>query len=175
MNLLFIIAVIVLFLASLLFIVPLRIIFNLNTDKEKIALDMLWLYPLLKAAVVNEDAVLTLTVYLLGLKIYKRVLKSGNGKSGRMDFVRQVELTDIRVQGSYGFKDPFVTGIACGILNMASQFTDTGVLNCSPDFAAGSDYIRIKGTANLNMGSVLAERIRSYRANSRKPASYQTR
>lgn len=166
MSLILLILLIVFVLAVLLFTIAMKIIFTFNSDKSNMNLTLLWLYPFLKAAVTNEGNGLLLTVYLLNKSIYKRPLKARRQKANNMEMIKQVHPTDVAVNASYGFRDPFLTGVACGAFNIASQFINIDSIRQNPDFVTDNDYIYVDATARVNLGSAL---LNLYRAHNDEP------
>ncbi|MCX8130956.1 MAG: hypothetical protein N3I35_12770 [Clostridia bacterium] len=168
MNIVLTLLAVVIFLVILLFITALRIIFTFNSDKENINLTLLWLYPFLKAVITNEGPKLMLSVYLLNRNIMKRELGVGKSKirANKLELIRQVKTTDANVSVSYGFRDPFITGVACGAINIASQFINIDSVNQNPDFVADNDYIYVDATAKVNLGSALLNLYRTHKNSS---------
>jgi hypothetical protein len=163
MSLLLTMLIIASILLVLVFVVALRIIFTFNSDNADMHLTLLWLYPFLKAVVTNEDTDMVLTVYLFKKSIIKKTLRKRETKeaANNMDIIRQVHPRDINVHAAYGFKDPFVTGVACGAINIASQFINIDSIQQDPDFVTDEDYFSINATAKVNLGSAL---VNLYRA-----------
>ena len=162
MVLVSIILLILLIPVILLFTVALRVKIVFDTCKTNLNMTFLWLHSWLKGLVTIEDTKPMLTLYLLNKKIFKRKLfkekvKSSKGKLKGMDFVKLVDSRDVHVNAQYGFRDPFTTGIACGAINVASQFININVdsINQMPDFATENDYIYLDANAKVNIGSTL--------------------
>lgn len=168
MSLLLVLLVLVSVLLLLLFIVTLRIIFTFNSDRANMNLTLLWLYPFLKAVVTNEENNMVLTVYLFKKSIMRRVLKKGEKKTNNMDLVKQVNPKDVNIHASYGFKDPFLTGVACGAINVASQFINIDSIQQDPDFVTDKDYIYLDATAKVNLGSALVNLYKARNGNPNK-------
>lgn len=146
---------VVIILILLLFLIMSRIKLVLNTEKAEMNMTLLWLSPLLKAIVVMEDARPVLRVYLLNKVVYKKVIRKGKKSEKRMELVQLAEPKDVHVDVRYGFSDPFSTGIACGVIQIASQFINIDSVDQTPDFLAASDYIYLNATAKVNLGSTL--------------------
>ncbi len=163
MSVVYILVIILLLLAVLLFNVALKVIFVFNTDKENLTLTLLWLYPFMKSTITKELSGFTLTIYLLNKKVYAKALaskKGGNTRKG-LRLIKAVKPTDVHVNTKYGFRDPFMTGVACGAVNAASQLISIDSLQQNPDFTADNDYIYLNATAKVNVGSTLVNLLRT--------------
>lgn len=161
MTLLFIILAVVLALGLVLLAATLKIIFTFNSDRTDMNLTLSLFYPFLKAVITNESG-LILTVYLLNKSIFTRELKPGDSKPGKMDLIKRVRPTDINVYTSYGFRDPAITGVACGAIGIASQFFNIRSLYQDPDFVSDNDYIYVNASAKLKIWSALVNIYRAY-------------
>jgi hypothetical protein len=155
MVLLYLILLIAVILIILLFTVALKVKVVFDTYKTSLNMILLWLHSFLKAFVTIEDTKPMLTLYLLNKKLFKRRLKTGKGNLKSMDMVKVVDYRDVHVNASYGFRDPFTTGITCGAINAALQFINIDSINQMPDFATENDYICLDASANVNVGSSL--------------------
>lgn len=158
MILLYILLVIVLLLVILLFTVASKINLNFNTANSDMHLTLRWLYPLLNSVISWEDNRFVLTVYLFSKRILtKQINRKQN--AGNRNILRRLKPTDIYVNTQYGFRDPFLTGLACTLVNMVSQFFNVQSLCQKPDFLATNDYISLNATAKLNLGNSLMKLI----------------
>lgn len=145
----------------LLFKIFLQIQLQYDSRKtEDINLTLLWLDPLIKAFVTIEDTKIILNLYLLRKLILKRTLKRDKQKNIELKYLRLSQPKDVHVHVNYGFHDPFTTGIAWGIINLASEFVNIDYLDQAPNFLADNDYIYLHATANVNVGSTLLKMIR---------------
>ena len=155
MNLMFLTFMIIAIFILLLFLVALRIKLVFDSDKSDINMTLLWLNSLFKALVTIEDTKPILTLYLFNKRIFKRTFKKGENKPRGMELIKLTNPKDIHVNAYYGFRDPFTTGIACGAINIASQFINIDAINHTPDFMTINDYIYLDATAKVNLGSTL--------------------
>ena len=149
----------VLLLVVLLFAVRSKIALVMDSTSSDIHITMYWLYPLLKSEVKKERDALVLAVYLMNKRILTRELdgRLKGKKNGRA--LRSLEPTDIHVDARYGFRDPFVTGLAVSAVTLVSEFLRVESLEQSPDFLTASDYFRLNATARLNLGNSLLKLI----------------
>lgn len=161
MTLLFSILSVVLVLIILLFLVALRIKFIFNTDNSQMYITLFWLNPFVNAFINIENTVPVVKIYIFKQLIFTKELKRGKNKHGGMELVKISNPKDIHVNVSYGFKDPFTTGIVCVVMNIASQIVNIDSINYTPDFIPSNDYICLDATAKVNVGTTLINLIRS--------------
>ena len=166
MIILYILAAIILIFIYLIFAAAMQVFFTINSQDEDFKIIMLWLYPLLKAVVTLENENIVLKVYLFKKQLLKKELMHKDGKSTKRHFdlrlLKEVQPWDIHLNAAYGFRDPFFTGIACGVINIAAGCLDTASLEHSPDFAADTNYININAGARINPGTALVNIYRAY-------------
>jgi hypothetical protein len=145
----------------LTFTAVLKIVFTLDTRKENINLTLLWLYPFLLITAESNNTVPLLTIYLFNKKIYGKELNTRKTGTKNNELVKAVSPTDMHFNVSYGFRDPFVTGVTCGAIYAASEYIRFASIEQSPDFIADSDYIYMNATAKVNIGNTLIHYIKS--------------
>lgn len=139
----------------LLFTKYLKVKVVFDTYKADLNMTLSWLHSFLKALVTIEDTKPMLTLYLLNKKLFKRKLTTGKRKRSGLDLIRLIDSRDIHVNAYYGFRDPFTTGITCGVINVVSQFIKVDSLRQLPDFTTVNDYIHLDASAKVNLGSTL--------------------
>lgn len=148
----------VLLIVVLLFTVNSKINLILDSASSDVHLTLFWLYPLVKSVVRRNGDKLLMTFYLLNKRILSREISTGPklpAKSG----ISRLDPTDIYVEASYGFSDPFVTGLAISAVALAGEFFRVESLQQRPDFLADRDYFSLNATAKLNLGSSLMKLI----------------
>jgi hypothetical protein len=155
MTLLLVLLAIVLLLIILLFTVKSRVNLIFDSTNSDMHLTLLWLYPLLKSVIKRVDNRLIMTVYLLNKRIYNREVKNNQNEYSSKSAIKSLNPTDIHVDTSYGFRDPFVTGLAGSAITLVSEFFNVESLHQRPDYLAISDYINLDATAKLNLGRSL--------------------
>ncbi|NJD01594.1 MAG: hypothetical protein FIA99_03085 [Ruminiclostridium sp.] len=172
MIFLYILLSIILLFIYLLFAAAMQVLFSFNTDKEDVSITILWLFPFLKAIVTVKNENPILTVFLFKKKVFEKELMPGGHERTKshlsLKLVRQVQPWDIHVNAAYGFRDPSVTGIACGAVNIATRFINIDSIEHSPDFMADKNYISIDAAAKLNPGATLVNLSRAYIYDSRR-------
>ncbi len=161
MGLVFFILLFALTIILLAFLIDLKIKLVFNSEKSDIKMSLLWLSPLIKAFVSMKNSLPILNIYLFNRLVLKKTIKRRNKKSRDMNLVQLVNPRDIHVDVQYGFKDPFETGIACGVINIASQFINIDSIKQTPDFVSTDDYIYLDATAKVNLGTALVNFFKS--------------
>jgi hypothetical protein len=155
MALLFILLMLALLLTILLFTVTSKISFTFDSTNSDVHLTLLWLYPFIRSVITRGDNGFVLTVYLLNKRILTRQIKQKQNLYGNKTALKSLNPTDIHVNTQYGFRDPFVTGLACSVVSAVSQFFNVESLQQRPDFLAVNDYVNLDATAKLNLGHSL--------------------
>ena len=159
MALLLILLTLVLLLIVLLFTVKSKVDFIFNSTESDMHLTLFWLYPLLRSVIARENNSFILTIYLLNKKVLTKQINRKKNVSGNESILKGLNPTDIHVNTQYGFRDPFVTGLACSAVIMVSEFFNVESLQQKPDFLAINDYINMDATAKLNLGNSLMKLI----------------
>lgn len=157
MVLLLILVSIVLLLSILLFTVRSKVNLIFDSTNSDMHFTLSWLSPLLKSVVERVDNGLVMRVYLLNKRILTRKINSRQREYINRSAIRSLNPTDIHVDTRYGFRDPFVTGLACSTITLVSEFFKVESLYQRPDFLAISDYISLDATAKLNLGRSLVK------------------
>lgn len=162
MGLIYLILVIAILLIMLLFIFAVRIKLVFDSYETRVYMTLLWLEPFIKARIVIGNYKPMIAIYLFNMRIYKNELKKMKAmkkKDGNIRLVKFASTTDVNIYIKYGFKDPFITGITCGAINMASQFLNIDSFVNFPDFITEDDYIYFDATANINIGKTFIKLI----------------
>ncbi|HYF84715.1 MAG TPA: hypothetical protein VEB00_17060 [Clostridia bacterium] len=159
MVLLLILLTLLLLLVVLLFTVKSKVDFIFNSTNSDMHVTLFWLYPLLRSVIARENNGLILTVYLLNKRILTKQLNRKQNVSGKESILKSLNPTDIHVDTQYGFRDPFVTGLACSAIPLVSEFFNVESLHQKPDFLAINDYVNLDATARLNLGHSLMKLI----------------
>ena len=155
------IILVLLLIAVLIFTVAANVIFEFDSLKEDMSLAIIWIYPFLKAVVTKKDQSPYVTVYLFNKSIFSKQLNTG--KKPKYDLKRLASIVkpfDVRLNTGYSLGDPFMTGVACGAINMASQFINIDSIEQNPDFTSVNDYICVDATAKVNIGRAIVNFIK---------------
>lgn len=165
MKLILVVLLIAAVLILLLFTLASKVKLVLDTYKSNANMKVFWLHSILKALITMENSTPVVTIYLFNKRLFKRKLKPRNGKVNGLEYFKIARPREIHVDARYGFRDPFTTGVACGALNIASQFINIDSMEHSPDFTAMNDYIYLNADAKVNLGRAFVKFLR-LRANS---------
>lgn len=161
MNVIYTVLLILLFLVILLFTVVMKIVFTMDTKNENVKLVLFWLYPFVKIVAEGKAASPQLSVYLFKRKVYSGQLNTGERAGDSTELIKASSPSDIQMDIDYGFRDPFVTGIACGSIGAVSELANFMEFRQRPDFATDEDYIRLDATASVNVGNTLVNYARA--------------
>jgi hypothetical protein len=138
-----------------MFKVALRIKLILDTNNGNVDLTFVWLYPFLKVLIEMGGEKPILSVFIFKLSVYHMAVIPKKKKKNKTSIVKSAQPTEINVTTSYGFKDPFVTGLACSTISIVQQFVKVKSFSQLPNFMAIDDYINVTATANVNVGCTL--------------------
>lgn len=161
MSIIYLIVLILLFMVILTFTAILKVAFTLDTERENIQLTLLWLYPFMKVTAESNDDAPLLSVYLFNKRVYGRKISLKKTGTRNADFVKSVSPSDVHFDISYGFRDPFITGITCGAIHAASEYMSFVSIKQSPDFVANNDYVYMDATAKVNIGNTFIHFLKS--------------
>lgn len=153
-------------------LVPLKIMFNSDENFDFHIL-ITWLKPFLKVIIQNKDTVIFMSVYLFNKKILTKPVRAKARKEkksnikNKLYYLRQIKPYYFNVYTSYGFKDPSITGIICGIINSFEELLDLENICNEPNFITENDYFNVNGIVKLHVVSVIinlfSSRIKSHK------------
>ena len=146
---------ILLFFVMLIFSVALRIKFIIDSNNSDLNLSVFWLYPFLRVLIAIENEKPMLTVFIFKTKVFKKAVKAQKGKANQGNLMQLANPTDINVTTSYGFKDLYLTGVVCGVVNMIQGFINARYVHQYPNFTGIDDYVYVNATAKVNIGSAI--------------------
>ncbi len=155
MNLFLLIMLVVILLIILLFLEAMRIKLVFNSDKSELSMKLFWLGSFINAFVTIENNAPVLKLYLFNKLVLTKSINRANSKQGGMELLKITDPKDVHVNVYYGFNDPITTGIACGAINVVSQFINIDSISHTPDFMPANDYICLDATAKVNIGSTI--------------------
>lgn len=167
MVLIWILIGVLLTIIILLTIVPLKIMFD-SDNKFDFHILVTWLNPLFKVIVQNKETIIFLSVYLLNKKILTKPIKQKPKKSKKLNnknkayYLRQVKPYYFNIYTSYGFQDPSITGMICGIINSLTEVIELGSIYNNPDFITENNYFNVKGILKVNIVSTIMKLLSSY-------------
>lgn len=139
----------------IIFLVTVNIRLEAEIDKLEINIEVLWLEPFIRAFISIKEGLPALKLFLFDRLAYSKKIKRRSKKKVGTELIKYIKLKDIQVNVDYGFADPFTTGIACGVANIASQLVNVDSVVQNPDFVSDNDYMYLTATAKVNVGMVL--------------------
>lgn len=169
MYLLIFLLLFVLLILLLLAVYPVKAILSYNSEQlPDFHLMLSWLYPFLRAAVIRHDNKNFLTLYLFNKKVYSKDLKGGKKTANytdRLELIRTMKPEHMKLNTSYGFEDPAVTGVVCGAVDLLSEYVNFEVLDNRPDFYVLDSYFNMNASAEFNALSSLIRILKLKRGN----------
>lgn len=154
-----ILSIIFIFLLALviaLYIVPIKAAINYNTDNiESFHVIITWLSSIVKIDAIKTERNITLKTYLFDKKIFSRELAVKSDKINNLSNIKKLKPYNIKLNTSYGFQDPSVTGVFCGALNLLTEYFQVEQLYNNANFSSDYDYIHINALADFNALSSL--------------------
>lgn len=163
MNIVVALFLLLLVVIVLIFLTAWKIKLSFISEDKDLCLTLICLYPLIKAVIKKESEQFIMSIYIFNKTMIRKVLKPKNSTLN-LNLVKEINSSNVNVDTQYGFKDPFFTGVACGAINIATQFINIDTLNQSPDFLSDKDYIYLNATANVKMGSTLLNLMRAQKS-----------
>jgi len=154
-----------------IFFEPVAISFSLDTNKMDMNMSAKWMrFIRVETRVVNYR--LFITVYFLGKKIgagFKRPKKKG--MSGK-ELAGSLHLSRTRANISYGFREPFLTGIFCAVADFAASLIESADIALQPEYVPENEYLIITAKSELNAGKTLINMLRIKTAKTRRRKNY---
>lgn len=171
MYILSILLIVILVIIALLAIVPLKV--SINIDSKKLPnynFVMSWMNPLLKGRVTEERKEMLLKLYLINNKIYsKSLLNNGalNSRniSNKINFIKSLNPDFQKLEASYGFEDPSITGMLYGAISLFSQNIKAVDFYNNPDFNMLENHFCLNTVFTVSIPHLLI----SYYRYSKKP------
>lgn len=155
--------------ALILFVIfPLKAAFSFSSElQQDFHIVTTWLGPLLKALIYKQGEESLITIYLFNQKVLtKNLIRQTKKYSDTLDLIKTINPEHIKLQSSYGFEDPSITGMVCGTFDMISQYINLDDLYNNPDFNAESDYFNISAEAEIYLLPTLLRLIKTKKIHS---------
>jgi len=135
--------------------VPLKVLFNVNSaELPDFHFQAFWLSPILKGVIKEEHKKMVLKVYLLNNKILTKPLQNNNSSKSFLDkinFLRELHPNFEKLETSYGFEDPSITGMVYGAINMLSPYVKSEIFYNNADFSMLQNYFYIDTVFYINI------------------------
>jgi hypothetical protein len=144
---------VILLIIILLSMVPLNVKCSFDSDKlADFKLSLSWLRPLIKGIIKRDGNNAIFTLYLYNKKILSKNLTANKSNdTNNFKLIKYIKFLDVRLQTSYGFEDPSITGMVCGAINMISEYIDSKDSVNNPDFSTDYDYFNFNVAVKVNV------------------------
>lgn len=154
-----------------LFFEPVAIYFSLDTDKMDMHALAKWTRIIkIQARVINNH--LFITAYILRLRIYAGHLKPGKKSGSKKTLFEALDLSRTHAKISYGFSEPYLTGIFCAAADFAASLLQSADIELEPEFLPENEYLIIAAETQLNAGKTLINMIRMKFENAKRRKNY---
>lgn len=146
------ISIILIIIISLI-LIPLNATLIYNSEKlTDFNLVLRWLKPLIKGIITKYEDKIIFSVYLFGKRVFtKNITANKSNDSNNYRLIKCIKFINITMQTLYGFKDPSITGMVCGAVNVISEYIDIDSAHNNPDFSTDIDYLNIKIVVKVNV------------------------
>ncbi|AEB75726.1 membrane protein [Clostridium botulinum] len=147
----------ILLIIILLALIPFKIYFNANSyNVFNFNILFSWLNELLNGKIVCDNTgTLTLNIYFYNKLVKTKPLtfnKSQNkSNSNKLTVIKNLKVEFIDIKTFYGFKDPSITGMICGLINLIPCFSDKNHIINYPNFNSDITYFNTSGKIHLNL------------------------
>ncbi len=167
MYILWTILIIILIALILLALFPVKIAFAYTSEElSSFYMKASWLNPFFKATIIKQDYGFTLKIFIFNQRIYKKnIVKKPINYNDNINLIKSIDPSYIKLNTSYGFEDPAVTGMICGLINMFSQNISIDSLSNNPNFNTDFSYFNIKGIIKINAIYSFIKLLKSKRKN----------
>jgi hypothetical protein len=145
----------------LLSIFPIKVAASFNSEQyTNMHILLTWLNPILRALISKQDNKVTLTVYLFGNKILGKSLNFTDKEAMRLkekdrsyyiDMAKSIKINHAKLYSSYGFSDPALTGIICGLMDFITRYINLQYLYNNADFFTDHSYFNVNAEADINV------------------------
>ncbi|MEG0773978.1 hypothetical protein [Clostridium sp.] len=148
--------IIVLFALSL---IQTKAFFTFNSEKQfDFNLTIEWSKPIFRCLIGKDNQITFLTVYLFNIRIISKTLtKNYRELLNNIKFLNSLEPKYLKIDAYYGFIDPSITGMICGIISLVSQSAKITELNNNANFISDYDYAKIEAMGVFNSISSIAK------------------
>ncbi len=133
----------------LLFVMPLKVDFLLDSDEMKMMAAISWLQAI-RADVQVFDRSPHISFYFHGRRIFSTNLtskrKTDKNSLGALSF------QNTRIRTFYGLKQPHLTGIFYAASAFLASFANSAVFEQYPEYVPQKEYLRIEAQTDINLG-----------------------
>ncbi|OOB75160.1 hypothetical protein AXF41_09745 [Clostridium haemolyticum] len=155
-------------LILLLALIPLKIYFNANSyNLFNSNILFSWFNEFLKAKIICDNT----GSLILNIYFYKKLIKtkplilSNKSKniltSNKINILKNLKINSIDIKTYYGFEDPSLTGVICGIINLIPCFSYKNNISNYPNFNSDITYFDTSGKIHLNLLFILTQIVKN--------------
>lgn len=129
----------------LLQLVPIRAFFNYDIEEPtNFQLIIRWLNSFFKSTIIKKNGATKISIYLFNVKIMAKNTKHENkGISKILNFLKTLNPSFLKINVSYGFVDPSITGMIFGAAELVCNHIQMLELSNNADFNTDYDYGKI--------------------------------
>jgi hypothetical protein len=151
-------------------LIPIKAFLSLNLEKQlELDLTIEWSKPVFRCLIGKSNHITFLTVYLFNIRILnKTITKDYKNLLNNMKFLKTLDPLYLKIDASYGFVDPSITGMICGVIALLTQSTKISHLNNNANFNSDNDYAKIEAMGVFNAISTLSKAL-NFRRNLGSP------
>lgn len=154
MILLYILLVLLAFLIIIDIVHGIRITIYAMLDRNTMKVSIACFYQIFMATLDMENRCPSLSVYFLKRRLFtSRLLREKASNTKRI--LNALKISNLKLSTSYGFRDPFVTGLVSGMLGILSSFASICSLQLKPNFMSDEQYVILDASANIKVGHTI--------------------
>ncbi len=155
----------------LLTLVPIKVFFRFDLEEySKFHLSIHWMNPIFKCVIAKNEDTTYVNVYLFNIKIInKSTEKNYNGFINTFKFLKALNPTFLKLDASYGFIDPSITGVIFGVIELVAESSKVVELNNNANFNPDYDYGKVTSTALFNAIPTIMKVLHFRKQNSNYP------
>lgn len=140
-----------------LILIPTKALFTFNLkEHSEYNLTIEWIKPIFRLTIGNNSSIPFLSVYLFNTRIISKTLTKDMKKlPDILRLLKSLNPKYLKIDAAYGFIDPSLTGMICGVIALISQSAKLSELNNTPNFGSDYDYATINAIGTFDSLSTL--------------------
>ncbi|MPM37333.1 hypothetical protein SDC9_83943 [bioreactor metagenome] len=155
----------------LLQLVPIRAFFNYDIEEPtNFQLIIRWMNSFFKSTIIKKNGATKISIYLFNIKIMaKNANHESKGLLNKLNFLRTLNPSFLKINASYGFVDPSITGMIFGAAELVCNHMQVLELSNNADFNTDYDYGKIYAIGTFKAIPTLKKLINYKRQSSLSP------
>jgi ADP-glucose pyrophosphorylase len=125
-----------------------------SSQKPELYAAATWLNPLLKTYAKSDNGKVFLTIYIFNRKLISKSFSHTKQKersfNDYINKIKAVKTEEAKLQASYGFEDPSITGLIFGVIDVLSQSIRFDEYYNNADFSSDSTFFNIIVELKIN-------------------------